>query len=378
MLTVVAGACSEPDAARPPSVGTIYYARSPESLTPPVLDAHAPPNESRHNGDIQPMTFVPQTKKPIEDDSAATADPDARVLIVSFDGLRPDAIDATTAPTLRGLIDGGSYHAAALAEIPAVTLPNHTSMVTGLSILSHGVFVNIDIEGRVQHPTIFDVAREHGVSAGFFANKGKLGYLCAEGDTDIRRIRGDVDEIADECAAAIRDNDLHLIFLHFGEPDGAGHSQGWMTDAYLAQVTRADAALSRILDALQERGLRDKTLLIVTADHGGHDKTHGFPIPTDQHVPFILNGPDIAPGRSLTSTLHPMDVAATALTQLGLPTTIAREGRDVTEARIDYTPPENVMEDPAILFGSLCGPVPWMFLTITLVGMQRMRRRSHR
>lgn len=301
-------------------------------------------------------------------------DPDARVMIVSFDGLRPDAIDAEIAPTLQGLIDGGSYNPVSLAEIPAVTLPNHTSMVTGLSILSHGVLVNSTIEGRVEHSTIFDVAQAHDVSMGFFANKGKLGYLCPEGQPDVRVITGDVDDIANECANAIRDHDLRLIFLHFGEPDGAGHSHGWMSEPYLAQVTRADAALKRILDAMDEKDVRKDTLIIVTSDHGGHGRTHGFPIPSDQHVPFILNGPGIAKGRALKNTTHPMDVAATALTQLGLPTKTAKDGHDVAEAREGYMPPETSAQDPSLILGSLCGPVPWLFFTLMFVGTRQMGR----
>lgn len=320
------------------------------------------------------MTFVPSKQSRIAPISAQNSTT-SRVMIVSFDGLRPDAISETSAPTLWSLIEGGSYQPAALAEIPAVTLPNHSSMLTGLSILSHGVFINITAPGRIEHPTVFDVAREHDVSTGFFVNKGKLGYLCADGDADFRRIKGDVDVIADECADAIRDNDLRLIFLHFGEPDGAGHAHGWLSEPYMTQVTRADAALQRILDVMEDRGIRKETLLIITADHGGHDKTHGFPIPDDQHVPFILNGPGIAEGRRLTTEIHPMDVAASALSHLGLPTTIARDGRVIIEAQSDFAPTVDSMDEPAILFTSICGPMPWFFMTATLVSTLSLRRK---
>ncbi|MCB9856729.1 MAG: alkaline phosphatase family protein [Phycisphaerales bacterium] len=375
LLIVAISSCSQAETpACSAEDNTVLCGASPSApgATPVILNRSA-----ERSPDQMPMGWMrstPYEQKPHVASAAGVGD-NARVMIVSFDGLRPDAINADIAPTLQSLIDGGSYNPAGLAEIPAVTLPNHSSMVTGLSILDHGVLVNASIEGRIQHTTIFDVAKEHGVSAGFFVNKGKLGYLCAEGEADVRRITGDVDDIANECANAIRENDLRLIFLHFGEPDGAGHSQGWMSEPYLAQVTRADAALARVLDAMAERDVRKDTLLIITADHGGHDKTHGFPIPVDQHVPFILNGPGIAAGRTLTEPVHPMDVAATALTRLGLPATSARDGRDVVEARDDYSPDDTPMEDPMLLFGSLCGPVPWLFLTATLVGTRRVNRR---
>ncbi len=310
------------------------------------------------------VTTEPVAAKPTKDReqivvkpvTAATIDPTPYVLLVSFDGLRADAIAATDTPVLDRLIQTGSYQEKALAELPPVTLPNHASMVTGLSILHHGVILNMTLPDHISSPTIFDVAKEAGMGVGFFVNKGKLTFLCPDETATVIKVIGDVDLIADELVKTIAETDLHLVFLHFGEPDGAGHTHGWMSDPYLEQVTRDDAALGRVLDAYGEKGLRDQLLVIATADHGGHDNTHWMNIPEDRHVPFILNGPTIASGRTLYEPRRPMDAAATALDYLGLPIDIARDGVPVREADVDYEPP--LPSEPSALFGIPCGPFP--------------------
>lgn len=297
-----------------------------------------------------------------------------RVLIVSFDGLRPDAITAATAPTLTDLIASGSYDAAALAEIPAVTLPNHLCMVTGLTILNHGVLANFDLPGRTQHTTIFDAAEAAGLRTAYFATKSKLAYLCNEGETDAWDIESDVDTLADIAAGAIADTAFDLVFLHFGEPDGTGHAHGWMSDPYLEKVTSTDAAFARVLTALDNSGARDETLIIVTADHGGTGRTHGFPIATDQHVPFILSGPQVAVGRELDARLRPMDVAATALGFLGVDAEFARDGRFVSAA-FETSAADEIEPDPNALLAFPCGPLPLFFVGVMAVGLYRVKRR---
>ena len=77
-----------------------------------------------------------------------------------------------------------------------------------------------------------------------------------------------------------------------------------------------DEALGKILAELDARGLRDETLIIVTADHGGHDTTHGSSMPEDMTIPWIVSGPFVQP-KVLTTQVHTMDTAATAAFMLG-------------------------------------------------------------
>lgn len=337
-------------------------------------------------------------------DARRTAAPDRpRVLVVSIDGLRPDAISRERTPVLQTLIDGGSYHPRGQAELPPSTLPNHASMLTGLCVVRHGVLFNSDRDGRIDKRTIIDAARAAGLRAGFFASKTKFRYLCNNGQADAWAIETDVDRVTDAVIPALSSAGLDLVFLHYGEPDGAGHKHGWMTDKYFAEVSRVDAAFGRVLAAMEAAGYREHTLVIVTADHGGHGKSHGLPIADDVNVPFILHGPGIAAGRALeggafamSRAPRPMDAAANALAALG----VSIDGDDLfadgdasagewalsglggangidgvvtLEARVDYVPPE--MASP-LVFGLPCGPLPPMMLLAVPFALQAIRRRN--
>lgn len=296
-----------------------------------------------------------------------------RVLLISCDGLRPDAIDAADAPVLQHLIATGSFQSAALDEFPSSTLPNHTSMLTGLSVAHHGVLANADIPGRVSATTIFDVAKQSGLTVGFFISKSKLGYLCEQGGADVWRYVPDVGGLTDEVVAAVAAGNLQLIFVHLGEPDGAGHRDGWMSEPYLAAVSLVDAAVGRILEALEAKGVLDQTVVVITADHGGHCTTHGWDIPEDRFIPFIVSGPGVAAGRRLCEQVHVMDAAAMALYVLGLPTDSAADGKPVREAAADYVQPSCTA--PPAAFGCPCGLLSVFCAVPVLMLLARRSRR---
>lgn len=292
-----------------------------------------------------------------------------RVVIISCDGLRPDAIDQADTPSMKRLIETGSYTPICQAQFPCITLPNHSSMLTGLTIPHHGVTLNVKLEGRIDKTTVFDVAAKAGVSIGFFHNKDKLGYLCPEEQADVWRFSPDVDLLAELVVAAIEAEDLRLMFIHFGEPDGAGHKEGWMSDAYLAQVARDDRAIGSILNALDRKGILDETVVIITADHGGHDKTHFLPLPFDQNIPWIANGPGIAAGRRLETAVNTVDTAATVLHILGLPTTSAADGKVVDAAFVEPQPKQGpgAAAEPAAGQARGCAPFVWLALIVVPV-----------
>jgi len=62
------------------------------------------------------------------------------------------------------------------------------------------------------------------------------------------------------------------------------------------------------LAELEARGLRDETVIIVTADHGGHGTIHGSSLPEDMIIPWIAAGPAIQPTQ-LVTPVHIMDTA---------------------------------------------------------------------
>lgn len=260
----------------------------------------------------------------------------ARVILISIDGLRPDAIDAADTPNLDSLIATGAYSPLATCDIPTATLPNHTTMLTGLTVTQHGVRFNVEVPGKIEFRTLHDECADAGLKTGFYASKSKFGFLAHEESTEVFELRGTVPELVDLLIERMVLDPLDFIFFHSREPDSTGHATGWMSPEYLAAVEMVDGQIGRILDALVETGLND-TRLIITADHGGQGPTHFLNVPEVRLIPWLAWGPGIASGRTLCLPPTQQDTPATVLSLLGVPVPESYAGSPVVEALASTT-----------------------------------------
>lgn len=256
-----------------------------------------------------------------------------RVLILSIDGLRPEAISLAPMPNLLALMQSSAYSLTAQTVYPSVTLVSHASMLTGLCPSKHGVDWNDHIpeNGYAIGTDLFDIAHAAGLETVMVVGKEKLVQITEPSSLDQFVYVNDRDLVITERLLSEFPEDFGVLFLHFPTPDGMGHEYGWLSPEQLSVIFRADEAIGKILAELDTRNLRGETLIIITADHGGHDTTHGSSMPEDMTIPWIVSGPGIQPGQ-LTTTVHTMDTAATAAFALGLDYPTDWDGVPVYEA----------------------------------------------
>lgn len=261
---------------------------------------------------------------------APAPDPQRLVLLVSIDGLNPDAIrslGAAGTPALHRIMTEGTSTLNARTTVEkTITLPNHTSMLTSRAVTTgggHRVTFNED-NGSTVHVTaggyvssIFDAAHDSGLATAMYAGKPKFNYLDRSYDgsngapdttgPDDGRDKVDVysrlDSEANTTAvvAALDAGLTGFAFVHLPEPDVAGHAAGFMTTPYLDAVTRADGYVGRILDAVaSDPALAARTTIVVTSDHGGLGAGHSDPTrPANYTVPFMAWGAGVAAGADL-------------------------------------------------------------------------------
>ena len=256
-----------------------------------------------------------------------------RALILSIDGLRPDAISLAPMPNLINLMDSGAYTLSAQTIYPSSTLPAHTSMLSGLCPKNHGVNWNdyIPENGYAQVTDIFDIAHAAGMQTVMYVGKEKLRQITEPSSTDIFTYINDRDLIIIERLLADFPQDFRQMFIHFPTADGMGHMYGWLSGEQLSVLYRADQALGNLLAELDAKGLREETLIIVTSDHGGHDTTHGSSMSEDMTIPWIAAGAGIQ-SVQLTTQVETVDTAATVAFVLGLPIPAEWDGVPVYEA----------------------------------------------
>jgi arylsulfatase A-like enzyme len=206
-------------------------------------------------------------------------------------------------------------------------------MLSGLCPQKHGVNWN-DYKpenGYAQVTDIFDIAHAAGMQTTMYVGKEKLRQITEQSSTDIFEYINDRDLVITEHLIANFPADFGLLFIHFPTADWMGHEYGWLSGEQLSVLYRADQAIGTLLAELDARGLREETLLIVSADHGGHNTTHGSSMPEDMTIPWIASGAGIQQVQ-LTTQVQTVDTAATAAYALGLSIPPEWDGVPVYEA----------------------------------------------
>lgn len=250
------------------------------------------------------------------------------VVLISLDGLRPDAVNAANTPTLVQMAKEGAATLAAQTVQPNLTLPAHTSMVTGLVPARHGIEYNDDVSShgeRVMVATIFDVAAQAGLTGAMFVGKSKLAPIVHVGAPQKLNMPpiGTVWK-ADTVAAHVLsyltplnpEPKPDMMFIHLPDIDVVGHASGWMSPQYVAAVRHTDSVVARIWLGLKETFGPD-LILIVTADHGGTGTGHSDVTQLNRTTPWIVWGKDVK-AQILTGDVRAVDVGPTMLWLLGL------------------------------------------------------------
>jgi predicted AlkP superfamily pyrophosphatase or phosphodiesterase len=258
----------------------------------------------------------------------------AHVLIISEDGLRADAVEKMHLHWHELLRKRGAYSYHALTIRDASTLPAHASMLSGVEPNQHGLTWNTwrPSKGYIKAKTIFNEAQEHGLTTAFFTGKTKLRHIVPPGTVGVYGRPGYYcKKVAEQAATYLTTEKPALAFVHFSDPDELGHAKGWMSRAQLNAITNSDRCLGIIYDAMEKAGLLEDTLIIVSADHGGHNRVHSGATLIDREIPWIACGPGVREDFAIPNRISTTDTAATALYALGLPIASNLVGQPRTE-----------------------------------------------
>jgi hypothetical protein len=268
-----------------------------------------------------------------------------RVLIISVDGLRPDLLLRARTPHIRSLMARGSFTMWARTTEASITLPSHTSMLTGVRPEFHRIFWNTYIENVYPEvPTIFELAHkvkenDKRLTTALVAGKTKFHELAKPGSVDYQDIYQDGEgsnvAVGHSAADIIVRHAPRVMFVHLPDVDARGHARGWGSPEQMEAIERADDAVGMILDALASKGMAHSTLIILSADHGGQGWTHGPNDPRSRHIPWIVAGPGVRRNYDLahvgTLIVNTEDTFATACTMMNIPMPQYRDGKFIKE-----------------------------------------------
>jgi predicted AlkP superfamily pyrophosphatase or phosphodiesterase len=295
------------------------------------------------SGNILTPEVILATNTPEVALAQASCNRPERVLLISIDGLRADAVwDKKAAPYILDLaLKQGAYTWMGLTVKPSITLPGHAAMLTGYDVPKTGVDSNeLYLDGSTMTTkSIFGYAKDLKLYTVLLSGKKQMAYFNQPGVVDEAIIhKRDMDEtVARDAIKIINDKNFGLMVINFGYTDIIGHDKLWMSPEYLTVVGRADNAVKSVLEALQNVKRLDTTLVIITSDHGGEGDHHGENRPADLTTPWVITGPCVKKGVELSSEprLRIFDTAATILWTWGVALPTDLDGTPIIHAFID-------------------------------------------
>ena len=227
------------------------------------------------------------TSPPAPSHDAPQARP--QLLLISIDGLRADALDWGITPHLSALAARGVRAQWMNPSYPALTFPNHYTLVTGLRPDHHGIVHNsMDDDGLGRFMVgsadpvrdgrwwggepIWVGVEKAGLHAATWAWPGSEAAILGVRPTRWRYYDEHVpaDARSEEVAGwlAQRRPPIALATLYFEQVDKAGHEHGPQSPQYREAIARTDAAIGTLVERLRRDNLFDHTDIIVVSDHG--------------------------------------------------------------------------------------------------------------
>lgn len=299
------------------------------------------------------------------------------VLLISIDTCRSDHLSCygdqrNTTPHIDRLAQDGIRFAYAVSPVP-LTLPAHSSMLTGTNPTYHGVHDNSYYQLSDGNVTLAEMLKEHGFTTGaiisafvldsqFGLNQGFDTYH--DYFEDPRKGPGDISErIGTETShlamqwLAEHGSKKFFLFLHYYDPHATyappdPFASQFIDDRYAGEIAYVDHCIGQVLDKLITLGIDDSTLIIITSDHGemlgehGEDTHSYFIYQSAIRVPLIFK----VPGHHETATLAPVagiiDVVPTICGLLGIESPPHIQGIDLSKHFV----PQNSATQPRYLY----------------------------
>ena len=276
---------------------------------------------------------------------APAARPAVNILLVTIDTLRADRLGRGFTPTLDRLASEGLRFVEARSVVP-LTLPAHTSIMTGQLPPAHGIHLNgaaklgdhQTLAARLKHAGYqtravvgaFVLDRRFGLDAGF--DEYDDGIARDPEATDRLQADRPANEVVNRAIALLGKTVADrpwFLWVHVYDPhapytppaDARARANG---DAYDGEIAFVDAELTRLFAAVDARPDAARTATLVMGDHGeglsDHgEATHGMLVfESALRVPFFIKAPGVAPAVR-TDPASLVDVLPTALAMAGQP-----------------------------------------------------------
>ncbi|MHC4561743.1 MAG: sulfatase-like hydrolase/transferase [Planctomycetota bacterium] len=284
------------------------------------------------------------------------------VILISIDTLRADHLGCygypkDITPNIDGLAAEGVRFANVVSPVP-LTLPSHSSILTGATPVRHGVHKNesnrladsnvtlaeiLQAEGYATGAIVssFILDSQFGLRQGFDSYNDEFPISTREAKFSERKA-GATTRLAVEWLEQHAKDEKAFLFLHYYDPHveyepPQPFASQWRGDPYAGEVAYVDHCVGQVLRKLKEFGLYERSIVILTSDHGemlgDHGElTHGYFIYESAiKVPLIVKLPGHSRSRDVARIAGLVDIVPTICGAVGIAPPPHVDGKDLRD-----------------------------------------------
>jgi arylsulfatase A-like enzyme/Tfp pilus assembly protein PilF len=282
------------------------------------------------------------------------------VVLITIDTLRADHLPAygythISTPALDRLAKESLVFEDAFAHVP-MTLPSHSSILTGKLPISHGVEDNAGFVLDPKATTLAEILKKNGYETAAFISAFVLdsrfglnqgfdlysdSFDLTQGPLDNSEVsrRADATEAEVDTWLRKRGGQKFFLWVHYYDPHDPYdppepyHTQ-YKTAPYDGEIAYTDHVMSKLISDLEKSKSMDRTLVVLTGDHGESlgehmERTHSlFIYNATLHVPLMIRLPGVK-ARRINGVVRHIDIAPTILEWLGFVPPAEMEGKSL-------------------------------------------------
>jgi choline-sulfatase len=319
--------------------------------------------------------------------AAVAPAPAPNLLLVTIDTLRADHLRCygyaeIETPVADRLAREGLLFEDVAVQVPQ-TRPSHASILTGLLPYEHGIRDNYSSPLDPRFPTLATILKGRGYGTAAFIGSYALASISGlnhgfdhydepfgtrGGGTDLfTRPERRGGEVVDSALAWLgrHRKEPFFVWVHLYDPHApyvppSPYDRRYAGRPYDGEVAYADAQVGRLVEFLDARGLRGRTLVVVTSDHGeglgehGEDEHLMFVYESTLRVPLLASWPGVLPaGQRIRGLFRSVDLLPTVLDLLGQPAVASSGTSRAREARAGAKLPDDTESYAESLFGQI-------------------------
>lgn len=229
------------------------------------------------------------------------------VILISFDGFRPDYVGQYNTPNLDRIIENGVRSTGMIPVFPTKTFPNHYSLVTGLYAENTGLIANnmfddemdaffsLGNRSAVQNPAwwsgepVWVTAEQQDVRTGIMFWPGSEAPIKGTYATHWKVYDHGMDydarvDTVIHWLTSPTSNPINFVALYFDAVDSYGHNYGVGSDSLQYAVELVDSKLGYLISELDRVGIWPNINIIITSDHGMYNTSNDKVILLDKLI----------------------------------------------------------------------------------------------